>query len=327
MELALDQLQHQPPALRQGRPCDADPAAEQGPGLAKDPRVAQAAAPDGDGVDSGFRQHPHRIVGLADAAAANHRQTGRLLDPRQHAPVRPSHVGLLDASRMHAHGRGAGVFRPLGHFHGRFLTRVRAATDLDGHRDGNGMDNRGDNLPDPLGRVHQGPPFTTGKQAADGTLEIQVDQVEPQFGNHPRGRGHDVRVGPADLPCAGRLAGLRIEQTQGPPVAAGDVGRVDPLGDHQARPGLLHQQPEGKIGMLLHRGQGQAIGDGDRPDFHNVYSIEGFARREWSESHHQMRSIAGKWWDSLHSAHPTIARVLVIRSLSSIPKLDAAKRR
>ena len=25
-----------------------------------------------------------------------------------------------------------------------------------------------------------------------------------------------------------------------------------------------------------------------------------------------MSSIAGKWWDSLHSAHPTIARVLHI---------------
>ena len=111
------------------------------------------------------------------------------------------------------------------------------------------------------------PTFTTGEEAANGALEVQIDDVESAFGHDAGRRRQGIGVGPANLPGTRRLGGLSIEQPQGAAIPAGDIGSVDPLGNHQPRPGLLHQQAEGEIRVFLHGGQGQAR-NGKRPDFH-----------------------------------------------------------
>ncbi len=74
------------------------------------------------------------------------------------------------------------------------------------------------------GRIgQQGAALAPVHQPADGTLEVQIDQVETLFLDHTGGLGHDSRVGAADL--AGTRFFLRGvgQQTQSTPVAPGHV--------------------------------------------------------------------------------------------------------
>ena len=64
-----------------------------------------------------------------------------------------------------------------------------------------------------------------------------------------------------------------MQQAHGPPVAPGHVRRIDALGADEAGAELLHQQPEGVVGVLLHRSERDGVGDAEGADLHDVLRL------------------------------------------------------
>ena len=117
----------------------------------------------------------------------------------------------------------------------------------------------------------QGPALAPGQQPADRALEVQIDDVEAEFFDHPRGGGQRVGVGAAELPGARGFGRRGVQPPHRPAFPPRHVRRVRPFADHQARPALLHQQAERIVAMLLQRGQGEGMGDEDAADSHGEH--------------------------------------------------------
>lgn len=267
-EFLFHQIQQHAPALGRSGRGNLGASQNQRAGLPENPGIPETAASDRHGIGPGFRKVLERILRHANAAAPGDGNLQGLLHPRNDRPVGTAHIRLSHASCMDIHGRSAGLLGPAGNFDGRFGYSVGTGADLECHGNRHSADHRGD---DPFNRQWIGQertPFIPVQEPLDRAFEIEIDDVEAALLDDAGRLSQDGRVGPADLPSARRLCGKRVEQLHRPPVAAGNVCRVDPLGADQRRPELLHHQTKRKIRVLLHRSQNDRMGDADRTDFH-----------------------------------------------------------
>ena len=92
------------------------------------------------------------------------------------------------------------------------------------------------------------------EQTADGTLEVQVNEVVAQLLDDAGGLGQDGRVGPADLTGPRSLGRRGGQQAEGPAVAPRHVDAIDALGADEGGAVAFHELTEGQAGVLLHRG-------------------------------------------------------------------------
>src|SRR5262249_37410329 len=90
-------------------------------------------------------QEANRIRCLPNAAAPHYRDLYEALDARHDAPVWPTDIRLRDTTGMNIDSgcsRGLGA---AGNFARRFPASVRTGADFQGHRNGNGLHDRGHN--------------------------------------------------------------------------------------------------------------------------------------------------------------------------------------
>src|SRR5690349_14895486 len=108
---------------------------EQGPRLAEDPWIAEAAAADGNAVSVRFPQETQGILRLTDTAASQNHDAYRVLDSAHDGPVGPADIRLGHAPRVNIDCGGAGILCALRHLNRCLPAAVRAAADF--QRDGN----------------------------------------------------------------------------------------------------------------------------------------------------------------------------------------------
>jgi hypothetical protein len=70
----------------------------------EDPRISQAAATDGCRIGAAFGEESLRVDGFAYPATSKNRYLHGLFNAGHDRPIRTSHVGLLDAARVHVDG-------------------------------------------------------------------------------------------------------------------------------------------------------------------------------------------------------------------------------
>ena len=206
---------------------------------------------------------------FAHAAAAEHRDAHRLLDARQHTPVRTADVGLCDTASMDIHRSGSRRFGAARHIHRSLMLPIRPAANFQGDRNPH---SRHDRSHDPANRRRvrkQRTAFAAIDQPANRTLEVQIDEAETAFLDHAGRLGHHCWIRAADLPGARPLFGCVLQQAQGAPVPPRDIDSVDALGTNEAGAKLLHEQPERMIGVLLHWSKSDGMSKTDGTDSHD----------------------------------------------------------
>ena len=175
-------------------------------GLTEYPRVADAAAGDGDRVDAGQFEHGEDVAGLPDVAGTEDQFPGVAFDEVGEEFPRPrSQVALLDAAAMHRHPR---IPQVVGGIEDalevcRHLARVVPPTpdlDRDGDTLGHDIADGGEDRDRLVGGGEEMPAAIPLLDFLDRAGEVDVDDIVVHGQQDAGARGHLVGERAHDLP-------------------------------------------------------------------------------------------------------------------------------
>ena len=205
--------------LNDGRRSGQRLAGQEGPGVAEDPRIADAAAGYGHAVHAGLQEHALNVINAEDVAAAEDGfVAGAALGGGQEIPVAAARVALphragMDGDRVDAElerrvENPQEVLPALGRV-------VQAAAHLDSHR--HVPRNRRAHGPYDLDgcvrRREQEAAAVSSEHLLDRAAEVEVDHVIAAFDEDGGGLGELAGLGPHELPAHGVIVGpQRAEQ-------------------------------------------------------------------------------------------------------------------
>ena len=251
--------------------------------LRKEPRVAEAAAPDERRIRAGIAQNVFGVLRRPHVAVGEHRDAHGAFYVADDVPVGLPGIHLRAGAAVHRDRRGAGALAHFGERHGIDIAFIKALAEFDRHRYVHRTDNRFDDLRRKIGRFHERAPVAGLHDLPNGAAHVDVDDLgAAQLPHLARSLRHAYGIAAEDLYGEGRislgadeqrfrLAVLIHERLGGDHLARGERRAVSPA-----------KEPERGVRHAGHRREKEPPGKLHVSDFYHVLTGASPQRDGWA---------------------------------------------